>query len=1161
MEPAEGDERSAAAEVPVPDDADALEEVGSAPQVVTNGTPAESAQKSAAESGPPGILSAMPTQAKESEEKLNAVAALKAALQKAAAKPAVRRAECRELSDFCHCILSLSKASDAAPELAGLYEALPRIGEEVFVSLFGIRRAKKTSVVPKPTGSTSSGQKSTGRVKSYNTKKGFGFIDMPGFQRDIFVYNSHLVGRIGLMAGEAVEFELIMDGGRPQARQVKVISAPLNQAVEIPVGVQHLPMGGMVSAAPEANRGQSSMLNANPLGAMKQAMAMHSQPNTSPSSPSEMRELALAMAAAAAEVPTTLPPQKRLGGMEASPDKVPAGGEDLFEKIRNAQTVAATDKRQKMPKPGPDPISLAGPPGDFEDRQVPPGARSAMRGAYDNAAAEGESKFTDEGNIPRNASVRVVNFPATEVNDCLGVVQGFDAATARYSVAVDMRKGPSGAGGQGETVPLQLKEEYLHVEAYPAGYRAEGRRGPTAQKSATSAASQAPPALPGGTSQSEALRKSAAEALKRFGESAAAGQSGDQWLSGSGGQNPMMAAYHQQAASAFAMAQAAGKGFGKSPYPGYPPGPGFPGGPPRPQGPASGPGGMPQPFSQQMGGPGIGKGEASRTPGPQQMPGKSAGMAPALQPGAFGPRPGMPYGSPQSSLPGQQQQRPPASGPSQPPPQPKGLSLERAAFMTPGKQPGMPDFAKQPGVQASPAVPKPMTSMQAPAVPKQSGPPVSATPTSEGRPGARWRTLRSEKFNDIIVRETMEVASKTLRHINPGEVCVQRGQTMQMESGLVRMQIEPDGGWVTVHARNIQGPTFLEEIDGPSAALQPSTDIRMRQADAYQQPPQPAAQAKSKSFAVPSPSPDNVPMPQARPKAEPKQSWEKWDGKGSPPRERPGEGKGKSRGEDMRNIGGAQAKAASSKAKPIGAAPWQEGEDPWSKAVDPLAARDPWAKGGATDPWAAGAARQPGRQPPQEAGKGGKTSAPSRQRDEKSWGGNYPPPASSSSSAARYEMADFMRVRAHLLNNGTLTQPPPSLATMRILRLPNMESGERRSKRSDRERTAREDRDRDRDRRRDREDDGGGDGKTFLRDRGSTAARDSPTREARKSEAAADSVQQAAPAPRAGQATAASGGDASTASAKAPAVSGSEKESAKEEKKPPEESKANCRTQ
>ena len=54
-----------------------------------------------------------------------------------------------------------------------------------------------------------------GKVKSYNTRKGkmptaqanartrssqqpgFGFITVPDFGRDIFVYNSHLIGRIG----------------------------------------------------------------------------------------------------------------------------------------------------------------------------------------------------------------------------------------------------------------------------------------------------------------------------------------------------------------------------------------------------------------------------------------------------------------------------------------------------------------------------------------------------------------------------------------------------------------------------------------------------------------------------------------------------------------------------------------------------------------------------------------------------------------------------------------------------------------------------------------------------------------------------------------------------------------------------------------------------
>ena len=48
--------------------------------------------------------------------------------------------------------------------------------------------------------------------------RGFGFIMVPEFPRDVFVYNSHLIGRIGLLPGESVVFDLVVEGGRPQAR-------------------------------------------------------------------------------------------------------------------------------------------------------------------------------------------------------------------------------------------------------------------------------------------------------------------------------------------------------------------------------------------------------------------------------------------------------------------------------------------------------------------------------------------------------------------------------------------------------------------------------------------------------------------------------------------------------------------------------------------------------------------------------------------------------------------------------------------------------------------------------------------------------------------------------------------------------------------------------
>jgi len=64
-------------------------------------------------------------------------------------------------------------------------------------------------------------QRKVGRVKTYNAQKRFGFIVADGVSRDIFVHQSHLVGRTGLTIGEVVTFDMTYDGENPQARMVK----------------------------------------------------------------------------------------------------------------------------------------------------------------------------------------------------------------------------------------------------------------------------------------------------------------------------------------------------------------------------------------------------------------------------------------------------------------------------------------------------------------------------------------------------------------------------------------------------------------------------------------------------------------------------------------------------------------------------------------------------------------------------------------------------------------------------------------------------------------------------------------------------------------------------------------------------------------------------
>ena len=63
---------------------------------------------------------------------------------------------------------------------------------------------------------------STGKVKWFNDKKGFGFIEMPG-QRDVFVHYTAIIedGYKTLEEGQAVEFEQIIGPKGPFAQNVQ----------------------------------------------------------------------------------------------------------------------------------------------------------------------------------------------------------------------------------------------------------------------------------------------------------------------------------------------------------------------------------------------------------------------------------------------------------------------------------------------------------------------------------------------------------------------------------------------------------------------------------------------------------------------------------------------------------------------------------------------------------------------------------------------------------------------------------------------------------------------------------------------------------------------------------------------------------------------------
>jgi CspA family cold shock protein len=62
-----------------------------------------------------------------------------------------------------------------------------------------------------------------GTVKWFDCKRGFGFVNVPGDDRDIFVHYSYIEGQgfRSLRHGEEVEFELVDTEKGPQAHKVR----------------------------------------------------------------------------------------------------------------------------------------------------------------------------------------------------------------------------------------------------------------------------------------------------------------------------------------------------------------------------------------------------------------------------------------------------------------------------------------------------------------------------------------------------------------------------------------------------------------------------------------------------------------------------------------------------------------------------------------------------------------------------------------------------------------------------------------------------------------------------------------------------------------------------------------------------------------------------
>jgi len=65
----------------------------------------------------------------------------------------------------------------------------------------------------------------TGRVKWFNDRKGFGFIEVEG-SKDVFVHHSAIQGEgfKSLKEGDEVEFEVTNGPKGPQASNVRIVS-------------------------------------------------------------------------------------------------------------------------------------------------------------------------------------------------------------------------------------------------------------------------------------------------------------------------------------------------------------------------------------------------------------------------------------------------------------------------------------------------------------------------------------------------------------------------------------------------------------------------------------------------------------------------------------------------------------------------------------------------------------------------------------------------------------------------------------------------------------------------------------------------------------------------------------------------------------------------
>jgi len=413
-------------------------------------------------------------------------------------------------------------------------------------------------------------------------------------------------------------------------------------------------------------------------------------------------------------------------------------------------------------------------------------------------------------------------------------------------------------------------------------------------------------------------------------------------------------------------------------------------------------------------------------------------------------------------------------------------------------------------------------------------PPAGQSP-SEGHIGAMWRVLRSENFEDVLVREAKEVTGAVLRRVQPDEILEQRGPTFENESGLVRMPVAPKG-WVTVHARNICGPTFMEII--PQHEMAAAMEKAARVTAAASKTPQPSAPKASQQQQASQP-PRQVPKSQAPQQA--KASQEKASPPAyskappaksgasmtSPPRERPAAAKQRPY-EDTRQIGPRDRRTSPIQSRP------EPTKDP--STDDPFFDADPWSKAN-RDPWAAAASgptarvpatglrsSQAARSPPSKA------SAPSQPHSSAaSTGGGV---STGDRSGPSYSREDMLRIRDQFLSH-------PAILPIRTIRIPTLEGAP--AKRRDRERSTKRPADDD-----DRPQPGGASA-DFLRKQSPARERDSSSQQ-----------RPGLPSTRGPGAAAQSGDAAAVGAGNANAAASQDRRA---EQKPQEETKANCPTQ